>query len=110
VADESLVECSFFIPIRRDPILSDGEPHPPDVWRWLDELLFDLFGGRTLAPGFYRGFYRDPDTGQQVDDESRRYIVALPESEVARLRVLLASCCEWFQQKCIGLTQLAGLG
>jgi hypothetical protein len=104
MASESWVECSFFIPVHRDRNLSDGGLHPAELWIRLDEELFFLFSGRTLAPDLYRGFYRDPDTGERVDDESRRYLVALPESELPGLRDLLSRACEWFRQKCIYLS------
>src|SRR5437588_829467 len=104
MASEALLECSFFIPMRRDPILSDGQPHLVEVWLQLDEDLHVLFGGRTIAPELYQGFYSDPDTGERVDDESRRYIVAVPESEVEGLRDFLARACVWFQQKCVYLS------
>ena len=75
------LECSFYITVRRDSILSDGEIHENDVWEWLEFEMFDRFRGGTSALGFYRGFYEDPDTGEKVDDESRKFIVAVPETQ-----------------------------
>ena len=98
------VECSFFVPIRRDANLSDGELHSTEVWEWLNDELFDRFSGGTRAPGLYEGFYRDPDTKERVADESRKFIVALPESQLDELRTLLATACVKFQQKCIYLS------
>jgi hypothetical protein len=97
-------ECSFFIPLTRDSNLSDGLPHKADVWEKLETELFARFSGGTTAPGVYTGFYADPDTGQRVNDESKRFIVALSESRLPELRQLLADACEWFQQKCIYLS------
>lgn len=94
-------------PIRRDVNLSDGELHSTDLWEWLDDELFDRFSGRTIAPGLYDGFYRDPDTGERVADESRKYVVAMNESQLEELRALLSVVCVKFQQKCIYLS-LAG--
>jgi hypothetical protein len=99
-----LVECSFFLPVRRDANLSDGSLHSDSTWDWLDLELFTRFGGGTIAPGNYRGFYVDPDTKQKVDDESRRFIVAVPESETDRLRLFLQGVCVLFVQKCIYLS------
>jgi hypothetical protein len=96
-----LVECSFFIPLTRDANLSDGAAHPAEAWQWLDNELFIRFQGRTIAPGEYQGFYRDPDTRQQVGDNSRRYIVAVPSQELDGLRSVLAGACVIFAQKCI---------
>src|SRR5689334_10211067 len=51
-----LLECSFFIPLRRDANLSDGALHPREAWDWLDNELFVRFTGGTRAPGEYSGF------------------------------------------------------
>jgi hypothetical protein len=39
-----------------------------------------------------------------VIDESRRYVVALPQDQVDELRALLREACTVFQQKCIYLS------
>jgi hypothetical protein len=101
---EPLLECSFLIPIRRDEKLSDGEPHDPELWEWLDEELFARFDGGTVAPGQFAGFYRDPDTSQRVDDLSFKYTVAVPAGQLDELRSLLAVACFSFEQKCIYLS------
>ncbi|HEX4130046.1 MAG TPA: hypothetical protein VHZ24_08380 [Pirellulales bacterium] len=98
------LECSFFIPLVRDAELADGEPHPRRVWKWLDNELYVRFRGGTTAPGEYRGFYQDPDTGKQTSDRSRRFIVAIPEDRLDELRKLLLACCVFFAQKCIYLS------
>jgi hypothetical protein len=101
---EPVLECTFFIPICRDANLSDGEPHSTEAWEWLDDELFVQFGGRTIAPGLYDGFYRDPDTQERVPDQSRKYIVAVPKSQMDDLRNLLMQSRTVFQQKCIYLS------
>ena len=101
---EPVIECSFLIPIRRDPNLSDCHPNSPATWSWLKTALYERFGGGTRAPGLYEGFYRDPDTGARVDDESREYTVALPRNRLKALRSLLIEACEVFAQKCIYLS------
>lgn len=73
----SMVECSFLVPVKRDANLSDGWLHSSEAWAWLDDQLFELFGGRTLAPGLHEGFYQDPDTGEKVSDRSYKYTIAL---------------------------------
>jgi hypothetical protein len=100
VAAERLYECSFRIPVRRDRILSDGKPHRKKVWAWLENGLV-AFGGATRAPELYEGWYFDPDTGQQVRDQSRKYFVALRRGQVDEL---LRQACGEFQQKCIYLS------
>ena len=104
VVKENVFECSLLIPVRRDANLSDGEPHSPRAWEWLDKHLFVNFDGGTQAPGLYEGFYRDPDTRERVNDQSVKFIVAVPSSAVDRLRLLLAKACLVFQQKCIYLS------
>ena len=103
MAEDCLVECAFLIPIVRDANLADGDPHSTESWEWLIDELWDRFGGATIAPGFYEGFYRDPDTGGRVSDKSRKYIVAVGEDQVPRLKQLLAEVCGVFCQKCIYL-------
>jgi hypothetical protein len=97
------VECSFLIPIRRDRNLADGRSHRTTAWAWLEEELC-VFGGATRAPDLYEGWYLDPDTGERVRDRSRRYILAVPKSGLAKLRRLLRQACVKFAQKCIYLS------
>jgi hypothetical protein len=104
MASTPLLECSFFIPLRRDANLSDGVPHPQEAWDWLANELYDRFSGCTVAPGEYHGSYQDPDTGQKVADRSYRFIVAIPRRQVSRLREVLAGACIIFAQKCIYLS------
>lgn len=99
-----VLECAFLIPIRRDVNLSDGDLHATDAWEWLDDELFERFDGRTIAPGLYEGFYRDPDTEERIPDESRKYIVAVSQSEIDKLRELLTAAKVVFQQKCLYLS------
>lgn len=100
----TIIECSFLVPLCRDANLSDGKPHEGRYWTWLDATLHGAFGGRTTAPGFYHGTYTDPDTGERVADESRKYIVAVPEADLPLLRLILSVVCAVFEQKCIYLS------
>jgi hypothetical protein len=104
MVQEGYVQVEFLIPTVRDGELSDGRKHPTSAWHWLDEQLWTHFGGATVAPGLYSGFYRDPDTGERIHDKSRKYIVALPGSALDDLRILLKEACWIFQQKCIYLS------
>lgn len=105
---DNLVECSFLIPLHRDANLSDGGKHRSAAWRWLDDQLFEAFGGGTTAPGKYQGSYTDPDTGERVRDQSNKFLVAIDLAEADRLRAILAAACEEFRQKCIYLC-IAGI-
>ena len=101
---EQVLECAFLVPIFRDEDLSDGDLHPTSAWDWLTGELYEHFQGLTIAPGFYLGIYRDPDAQRRVDDQSRKYIVAVPEDQIDQLRVLLTQACRVFHQKCIYLS------
>jgi hypothetical protein len=98
------LECTFFVPLRRDANLSDGQLHSSHAWDWLDGELYRRFAGATTSPELYQGCYRDPDTGERVDDESYRFIVAVAESRVEVFHELLAVACQHFRQKCIYLS------
>ena len=100
----AVIECTFLVPLARDANLSDGSKHPAEAWEWLDNELFVRFSGGTMAPGTYQGFYRDPDTGQRVNDESYRFIVAVDEADLEPLRSMLRAACVLFAQKCIYLS------
>ncbi len=103
MAVDQFVECSFLVPIVRDANLADGEPHSTESWEWLTDELWDRFGGATMAPGYYEGFYRDPDTGERVSDQSSKFIVATSENQIPDLKQFLAETCNVFCQKCIYL-------
>lgn len=100
----SVIECSFLIPVHRDANFPNGPQHSYEAWEWLDDKLFELFGGRRLAPGLHEGFYQDPDTGEKVSDRSYKYTVALPRSSLEQLRTLLSEACGVFAQKSIYLS------
>ena len=99
-----VLECSFLIPIHRDPILSDGRPHHIKAWRRLSEGLYQRFEGWTLSPGLHSGAYQDPDTLRPVRDRCRKYTVAVSKSDIEGLREFLAKACIRFRQKCIYLS------
>lgn len=105
MAVHRLVECSFLIPVSRDSGLSDGKPHDADAWEWLMGEFWELFETPgTRAPGLYHGGYKDPDTGERVMDESRKYILAVGRRELRKLRNVLRQACIVFAQKCIYLS------
>ena len=104
MARRPVLACNLLIPVNRDSELSDGQPNSPGTWSWLETALYERFGGWTRAPGLYAGFYRDPDTDEKVSDESREYIVAVPQSRLKQLRSLVVEACRVFAQKCIYLS------
>jgi hypothetical protein len=106
--EERLVECSFLLPVVRD---SDRAPHPPIVWRLLQEAV------RTTFPQGHSGpelLYRDVETvpGEYIEDPtqtivrdaSRRYTVAISRSKLDDLRRLLRRAANTFDQKAIYLS------
>jgi hypothetical protein len=103
VAGKPLLECSFWVPVRRDKQLSDGKIRGQKAWDWLEGALFQ-FGGATRSGALDRGWYLDPDTRKPVSDVSQKYTVALPRKELSRLRSLLREACAVFYQKCIYLS------
>jgi hypothetical protein len=103
-SEPRLVECSFLIPVRQDAEISSGEEHPMAVWLWLNEELYRRFDGRTLAPGLYEGLWKSSSTGLPIHDETRRYLVAILESALGEIEMLLEEACLEFHQQCIYLS------
>ena len=99
---ETLLECSFLIPLRRDKNLSDGRRHKPAAWTWLRKQLRQFRGG-ALSKEAVVGWYPDPDTDEDVWDDSWRYTLAMPRQQVRHLRTVLREACNVFEQKCIYL-------
>lgn len=99
-----MIEARFFVPLRRDAELSDGELHTTDAWEWLNKKLMETFDGHTVAPGYFHGVWKNPATGRPVADQSRQYLVAVPEESVELMREMLKSACRVFPQQCIYLS------
>jgi hypothetical protein len=93
MALKPLVECSFLIPRHKDKSLSNGGPHDPAAWNWFDTETLRRFGGVTHAPGIWQEFWKQPDSGEIIHDESRRYTRALPAAELDELRGFLRQVC-----------------
>jgi len=100
----TIVEAAFLIPIREDAAVGSGRLHDDYKWRKLRRDLYEMFQGWSRDPRLVEGVYRDPDTGQPVFDKSRRYVVALPQSELPRLRRYLSEVGALFKQKSIYLS------
>ena len=106
--EERLVECSFLLPIVRD---SDRAPHPPIVWRLLQDAIRATFPQGHSGPELlYRdvesvpGEYVEDATKRIVRDERRRYTIAISRSKLEDLRRLLRSVANTFDQKAIYLS------
>jgi hypothetical protein len=102
----------FLIPLVRD---SDRQPHPPVLWRQLQDALLASFGAmsgpETVA--YYRTLEPVPGTwspaaGEEpVADLSRKYTVAISEDRLDELRALLLRAGNSFDQRAIYL-EVAG--
>jgi hypothetical protein len=105
--DERLVQCEFFVPIVRN---SDKKPHQPSAWMALGNAVRRAFpAGHSGPETFYRGDsfvpgeYEDAPNEPPIQDESRRYLLAIPESKVDDLRQLLRQAANTFDQKAMYL-------
>lgn len=83
------LETHFLVPIHEDASVGSGDLQPYYRWENLQRDLFMMFEGWTLSPGLYEGVTQDPDTGKPVRDRSKRYVIALEEEQVSRLRQYL---------------------
>ena len=96
-----LIQTSFLIPLHEDKHIGNGRLHPANRWIQLQRKLYAAFGAWTLAPGYYKGSYKDPDTGMEVSDLSRKYILTVPKKDLKKLKIFLKKEGVIFRQKYI---------
>lgn len=104
--------CVFLVPVVRD---SDRRPHPPILWRLLQDALIRTFGGLTGPETvvYYRASSPVPGTWlpgsgrEHVEDLCRKYTLAMPSDRVDDLRALLRRAGNSFDQRMIYL-EVAG--
>ena len=104
--------CVFLVPVVRD---SDREPHPPVLWRLLQDALIARFGAVTGPETvlYFRssepvpGAWSPGEGGDPVEDLSRKYKVAIPAGQVDVLRALLRRAGNSFDQRVMYL-EVAG--
>src|ERR1700732_237389 len=101
--DDRLVQCEFFVPIVRN---SDKHPHHPSAWALLVNEIRRVFpAGHSGPETFYRGDalvpgeYEDCPGEPPIEDQSRRYLLAIPGSKVDDLRQFLRRAANTFDQK-----------
>lgn len=113
MADETLRPVSvFLIPVVRD---SDRQPHPPVLWRLLQDALIKRLGAVTgpetvlyyRSPEPVPGAWSPGEGEQPVEDLSRKYAVAIPADRVNELRALLRRAGNSFDQQVMYL-EVAG--
>ena len=100
---------------RKSPRGPDRKPHPPVLWRLLQDALFSTFsavtGPETVAyyrnPVPVRGGWSPGAGRESVEDLSRKYTVAVPEDRVDELRAILRRAGNSFDQRVMYL-EVAG--
>ena len=108
-----LVDCYFLVPIRRN---SDRRLHSRLLWRDLRQALRTSFGGSSGPRRIFAfrevelmpGEWVQGQTGKVIEDESRKYHVAVADDQVAALRGILRRVANSFDQECIFLS-VAGI-
>lgn len=90
-------ECVFLIPLVRD---SDRRPHQPIVWDLLRNALrreFEAFHfDVATVPGEW---ISSDDPGNVVEDQCRKFTVAIPQDRVDELRRVLRRAGNSFDQR-----------
>jgi len=93
-----MIQTSFLIPLKDQ--FTQGL-HPHTKFEEIEKDLFLMFDGWTFT-GIVRGCWRDPDTGKEVYEKSRKYVIALEEKNLSKLRNYLKSKVKpMFSQKSI---------
>ncbi len=95
------IETWFLVPLVRN---SDRQTHAAPLWACLREEVFAIPAGMS-GPECWRkddpvpGEWRDPKTGERVEDESRKYTIVLRRSRVEALRDVLWRAANSFDQE-----------
>ncbi len=103
-----MLECSFLIPLVRN---SDKKPHPPITWRVFQDVLRKTFPKGHSGPTtvFHDvesvpGEWLDEEKQEHVQDQSRKYTIALPDDQIDTLRSFLKKAANSFDQEEIYLS------
>ena len=95
------IVVTFLIPIREDPVIGNGQLHPPFRWKALQDALIERFGGWTTSTAEAHGAWVDPSTNEPVEDRSRVFEMDVDEDRLDEIRALLRRACRTFVQQCI---------
>jgi hypothetical protein len=95
-----LVEYTFLIPLTTG---DSNQDHSNFAWQWLEDKLSGLFGGFSRGDNIV-GTWTD-SAGTVVIDVSRLYRVAIAQSDLGLLKVLMEQCKQQFYQESIYLAK-----
>jgi hypothetical protein len=100
---EGRIETWFVVPIVRN---SNRQAHIAELWSHLRREIYDIAGGFSGPKQVIiediesvAGSWRDPATGAEVPDESRKYTVVIAQSRVGALREVLERAANSFDQE-----------
>lgn len=98
---QKMPECVFLIPLVRD---SDRQPHSPILWELLRYALRRKFEGFHFDIATVQGEWSPSgDPENLVQDECRKFTVAVPEERIDELRSLLRRAGNSFDQRAVYL-------
>ncbi len=92
-----LIQTCFLVPLTDE---FTGDLHPYSKFEQLEKELFVAFDGWTDG-GVVQGCWKDPDTGKPVYDRSKKYIMAIEQNDVPKLRRFLKKVKNSFGQKAL---------
>ena len=95
------IVVTLLIPVREDPVIGNGQLHPPFRWKALQDALTQSFGGWTTPSGEVHGVWIDPKTNVPVEDTSRVFEVDVDEESLDEIRSLVRRACRTFVQQCV---------
>lgn len=95
------IETKFLVPLCEDAEMGSGRKHPATRWKWLQDELIVRFGGYTKSRTIKDGVWMDPDTGENISDESREYYLDIAVDQLSCMERLLEEVGRRFRQKCI---------
>ena len=98
---EERVKMEFLIPLKRN---SDRRLHDAALWRLLRLALYAVAGGESSiivikSKETYTGSWRNPQSMEPVEDESREYSVVIERSKESLLREVLERSCNSLDQE-----------
>lgn len=94
------IQAYFLTPSKEDSSVGNGKENPPARWDWLEDELCKRFGGFTKLPGICKGKWVD-SSGVVIVDDSYQWLVAIPKSNLNKMRIFIKEVAFKFRQQCI---------